>query len=587
MLTTIKKVFSDHLQNYQDLCPQIVNRDFRGEETLIREYSGRVLFELFQNALDRCQYSLLIKFDKELRQLIVANDGEPVSVFSYERSGSHSDFHALLSLHDSTKSARESIGNKGVGFRSVFSASTKVEIWSRTKEESTWWGMCLEHPDKQNGQKVASFYCPTPLGALCDSTPLSVPTLIDANRFKTVIILNNLSKKKLDEIEETFKQMHALPTIFLTERFPQRTGDGTIQLVLEHTNQVTQRDLRDPKGWLSFDFEPVEVDSETAKETGLGLTKANIRIAMSDYLTDESKDAASYRWDRSVYWSYLPTEQPAGFGLQIHADFYLSNSRRNITFASASQKVSQSSPSAYNTRLLEGIAQGIVERVWTDPRVATRPDFWRLWRPVNCCQHLKTEIALYLAKDLNRVVRIFEVGFSGHIPENDGAQRFHEAMTALRAWFDEAVPNRAKNSTNSWLEKLREVEVPMVPVAGPHGFVLKRLPKKGEHGFTIYYRSTDGDLPLPVAQPPKERYVTMVSSQFTGGFHIEKELSFSEFNRIKILGDLEPSRDPESNAEILKVVWRLTSESTTGSGGRKPLREEVQEQARALRANMT
>ncbi|PRW95683.1 hypothetical protein C7A07_25895, partial [Pseudomonas fragi] len=74
-------------------------------------------------------------------------------------------------MHSSSKSAGESIGNKGVGFRSVFGAGSQVEVWSRA-EDGHWWGMHLQHParfavavDGWISQDAASFYAPLMLSA--------------------------------------------------------------------------------------------------------------------------------------------------------------------------------------------------------------------------------------------------------------------------------------------------------------------------------------------------------------------------------------------------------------------------------------
>lgn len=161
---------------------------------------------MFQNALDRSFSRIWIWLDKEKCRLVIAKDGRPVSVFPYPEirnfANPPSDFHALLSLHDSTKSAGQSIDNKGVGFRSVFSASKTVDIWSRTKSshnESAWWGLRLSHPVDQGNEKYASFYQPEPLGALANSSDAPLP-LDQSTEFVTAIILNNLLPKQQHRI---------------------------------------------------------------------------------------------------------------------------------------------------------------------------------------------------------------------------------------------------------------------------------------------------------------------------------------------------------------------------------------------------
>jgi len=119
---TIRVLFQKHFEEHSRLPESARARDLGAEKALIQDYSGRVVYELLQNALDRSQDHILVRWDPPSRSLEVANDGRPVS--AYEGSSARrSDFHALLSLHSSTKTAEDSVGNKGVGFRSVFSAA--------------------------------------------------------------------------------------------------------------------------------------------------------------------------------------------------------------------------------------------------------------------------------------------------------------------------------------------------------------------------------------------------------------------------------------------------------------------------------
>lgn len=89
-----------------------------GERALTQQYAGRVPFDLLQNALDRCDKHVLVAFQGD--HLVVANDGIPVSFdpeFNHEiplTPGQRlSDFHALCSMHTSSKSADENFGKTG------------------------------------------------------------------------------------------------------------------------------------------------------------------------------------------------------------------------------------------------------------------------------------------------------------------------------------------------------------------------------------------------------------------------------------------------------------------------------------------
>lgn len=67
--------------------------------------------------------------------LYIANDGNPFSI---------SNFESLSNLGQSDKDPEKSIGNKGIGFRSVLEISKSPEIYSRSQKESPHFdGFCF------------------------------------------------------------------------------------------------------------------------------------------------------------------------------------------------------------------------------------------------------------------------------------------------------------------------------------------------------------------------------------------------------------------------------------------------------------
>ncbi|MBP0621998.1 sacsin N-terminal ATP-binding-like domain-containing protein [Cupriavidus consociatus] len=107
------------------------------------QYHGRFLIELIQNAHDALSEHpgsnrIDIVFDPEDSphgSLLVANDGEPFSPSNFER---------LSQLGQSDKDPQSSIGNKGIGFRSVLEISSCPEIYSRSSAgSSSFDGYCF------------------------------------------------------------------------------------------------------------------------------------------------------------------------------------------------------------------------------------------------------------------------------------------------------------------------------------------------------------------------------------------------------------------------------------------------------------
>lgn len=136
----IAVTFQRHYGYYRKIGDETRRQQVEAERSIKLQYSGRATFELLQNAFDRAEKHVVASVVEEEGGpacLIVGNDGQALTVdaaFDYERpvldpdSHKRSDFHALCSLHTSNKTPEQSIGNKGVGFRSVFSLADRVSI---------------------------------------------------------------------------------------------------------------------------------------------------------------------------------------------------------------------------------------------------------------------------------------------------------------------------------------------------------------------------------------------------------------------------------------------------------------------------
>jgi hypothetical protein len=126
-------------------------RDYRSlhnlTEQVEHQYHGRFVIELIQNAHDALWPSgtsadkparivLAIRNDGPNGSLYVANDGRPFS---------HSNFESLSQLGNSDKDPQDSIGNKGIGFRSVLEITSEPSIYSRSRPDArTFNGYCFE-----------------------------------------------------------------------------------------------------------------------------------------------------------------------------------------------------------------------------------------------------------------------------------------------------------------------------------------------------------------------------------------------------------------------------------------------------------
>ncbi len=110
-------------QNYQTIA------SLGGQ--IAQEYRGRCILELLQNAHDALvdvehddtkQISFVLSTSPD-PVLLIGNSGYPFRI---------EDFKGICQLGQSPKDPNKSVGNKGLGFRSVLEVSTCPEIWSTT-----------------------------------------------------------------------------------------------------------------------------------------------------------------------------------------------------------------------------------------------------------------------------------------------------------------------------------------------------------------------------------------------------------------------------------------------------------------------
>ena len=132
-------IYEDSMQN----PPKTLDGHLKNENGITNDYRGRAIYEFFQNAVDRAKNRIWIHLDTKSGTLIIANDGES---FSIEKANNkpYTDLESLCSINTSSKDLNESIGNKGVGFKSCWEYTDKVTVCS--VHENIKWGFELQHP---------------------------------------------------------------------------------------------------------------------------------------------------------------------------------------------------------------------------------------------------------------------------------------------------------------------------------------------------------------------------------------------------------------------------------------------------------
>jgi hypothetical protein len=114
----LKQIFKKR-KNYAGDSDLIIS-DFNREVELTKEYNGRQILELLQNADDAESKEVSLKFETKERKLTIANKGEhPFTVDGIK---------SLMQANLSTKKGKKYIGNKGLGFRSILNWANRILI---------------------------------------------------------------------------------------------------------------------------------------------------------------------------------------------------------------------------------------------------------------------------------------------------------------------------------------------------------------------------------------------------------------------------------------------------------------------------
>lgn len=119
------QTFFDELKNGTRNYRTVASLDAQ----IAQEYRGRCILELLQNAHDALADGG--PHDAGLISFALTTDPEPIlSVGNSGRPFRKKDFDAISQLAQSPKDPNKSVGNKGLGFRSVLEIASAPEIWS-------------------------------------------------------------------------------------------------------------------------------------------------------------------------------------------------------------------------------------------------------------------------------------------------------------------------------------------------------------------------------------------------------------------------------------------------------------------------
>lgn len=400
---TLVGILQQHVEYYRKLEINTREQQLRREASAVSDYRGRVLLELLQNAIDRAESRIVIRLEGD--RLLVGNDNadkhltiEELPEDAKDGRLQRSDFHALCSSDTSNKLAYECIGNKGIGFKSVFRHTRSVDVWSRRDGTGPWWGFRLRHPFTDNhakaiadvappsplfggwrelwsgiarrldGLAAPSFYFPEPLD------PRHAPALHP--EMVTVVVLHCADR---GEIARQLEQLQTTRLHFISVRYPDKTGividlDGSPGSISFH------------QGWSAAPPMPLELLEliPRADDEGLDFTEAHppkLQLAFPP----EGVDVPNWK---PHFYCFFPTKLASGFHTDIHADFVLDQNRNWLEFR----------PGSYNLALLKLVPQLLDDTFVA--RLHCRVDAWRFLTPNSRdCEELVKAMRTHLFGD--------------------------------------------------------------------------------------------------------------------------------------------------------------------------------------------
>lgn len=272
--------------------------DLAGLETYISEsYNNRSFIELLQNADDAKSTRFLVC--KIGNHLLVANDGK---IF---------DDHDLISLCRSASSGKErgnSIGYRGIGFKSVVNFANEVHILSGDMNITFSRELTKEVVEKAT--RVPLIRIPHPIRNKILHELEPAISEYKNEGYTTFFVFTGLV---VDQIEDDYNNLSNTSLLFLHN-------------ITEIKNELLGTVIKIRNKKLGKGNEVEIFDSTKLLSSWLLYSSFDTSIA---FKKDNQTVSALSRTDAFVY-SFLPTEDISGLGILVNSDFSTDPSRRHL-----------------------------------------------------------------------------------------------------------------------------------------------------------------------------------------------------------------------------------------------------------------
>ena len=318
---TISKINSTFIAEAKN-SPALLTDMAAMEKYMSESYSGRIIVELLQNADDA--HSSRVYITEKDGNIIFANNGRPFNdadVMAISRSGA------------SDKKRGETIGYRGIGFKSTSFLSSEIVIYSN----ETTFSFSKAKTAKALG--VDEVHVPTiRIPFLVDASPYMdvIEELMD-NGYTTIFVFKSSNKDVLQEEIESLSADLMLFLRHLKEIETSNMGEDKLLRVVRRAKDWGQEITIDKKKWGMID------------------DCLAFRMEEGEFVKCDA--------DEAVYYTFLPTYDKTPYPFKMNGDFSTDPSRKHIRQDETTQKTLRA--------LAEAIAN-VVERAFREPKPVYR-----------------------------------------------------------------------------------------------------------------------------------------------------------------------------------------------------------------------
>lgn len=288
------------LLNEAKASPNLLS-DLAGLENYIGEsYNNRSFIELLQNADDAS--STKFKILKRDDYLFVANNG---------RKFNDEDIESLCRSASSNKVRGESIGYRGIGFKSVVGFAKEIHIISGDLEIT--FSKKKTADEIPEATQVPLIRIPHILEELNKEKFESVLTDLKKNGYTTIFIFSGITAH---EIELEFDSFDISSLIFL------RNICETDLSIRDKSKTTVEKEKLDKN------TSRVNIINDNAKSSWLIVNNQYTSIAFFE----EDGEIKKLDEIESLVYAFLPTEDVSGLGVLINGDFSTDPSRKHLIY---------------------------------------------------------------------------------------------------------------------------------------------------------------------------------------------------------------------------------------------------------------